>query len=245
MRTLFLYVFCLISCGFICGCKHTESEINKSEDLCLSWDCEYVTMSNDNSFATINLKDRFNEKDTFDARGLIGNNYLVGESLDIKIETDAKIIRAEKVTHFYPTIWAGENDNAIQYIYLFNMEYKDVQPLTISNGIIKYPSCIRVGSSGFKSYFGKITKTQLTSAIEIVPTEYQKKGTLNHYELDSWSSEIKVWNRIAREYTTGEFINSRNEPFEVNPYEIELVVTFQGADGEFIKTFQDEAIVGN
>lgn len=246
MKTIYFYIFFFTFLICLVGCKGTQDETNKSEELQLSWDCEYVTMSDDKCFATINLKDKFLEKDTFDAHRLIGDNYLVGQSLDIKIESDAEIVRAEKVTHFYPTIWAGENDNVIQFIYLFDMEYRDVLQLTVTNNVIKYPSYGRISSSSkIHSYFAKITKEQITSAIEKVPDEYQNKHTLLIYEHYLWGLEKKVWNRIAKNYTPGEFVNSRNEPFEINPYEIELVVTFKGSNGEFTKIFQDEAIVGN
>ena len=65
------------------------------------------------------------------------------------------------------------------------------------------------------------------------------------YELDSWKAETKVWNRLAQQYTPGELTNDKNEPFEINPYEIDLVVTFKGKNGEFTKIFHDEAVIGN
>jgi hypothetical protein len=56
---------------------------------------------------------------------------------------------------------------------------------------------------------------------------------------------MKVWNKIAKKYTPGEFTNAENEPFEINPYEIELVVTFKDKNGEFTKVFRDEVVIGN
>jgi len=228
-----------------CTGKGNSSDSYGPTDGRLSWNSEYVTMTDDNSFATIDLKDRFDKEDTFDAHNLIGGNYLVGSSLKIKIQTDAEIVKAEKVTHLYPTIWAGENDEAIQFIYLFDLEYKDVLPLQVTDGIIEYPAYGEGSSSAIKEYFDKVTKSQILSAIDKVPEEYEKKGTLCSYEMESWNKESKIWKRIAQKYTTGELTNSENEPFEINPCEIDLVVTFKGKNGEFTKTFRDEAVVGN
>ena len=230
-----------------CNNKSNSSDSYGPTDgrLSLSWDSEYVTMSKENSFATIDLKDRFDKEDTFDAHNLIGENYLVGSSLKIKIKADAEIVRAEKITHLYPTIWASTWLAAIQFIYLFDLEYRDVLPLQVTDGIIEYPAYGEGSSSAIKKYFDNISKNQILTSIDKVPEEFEKKGIHCDYEMDSWKKEAKVWKRIAQKYTTGEFTNTENEPFDIDPHEIELVVTFKGKNGKFTKTFHDIAVVGN
>ncbi len=127
------------------------------------------------------------------------------------------------------------------------MEYKDVLPLKIQDGIIEYPLSFSVRSyDDFISFFGKITKQQTLSAIQKVPEMYeQKNGHALYDDLNSWRSEKKIWERIANKYHLGEFIDEENEPFDVDPDEIELIVTFKGPNGLFTKKFLDHIIVGN
>ena len=214
--------------------------------------CNGNQQSNQNNFnasqdeiLTISLDDICKDKDTCDARTLIGNNYFYGGK--IKIQTDAQIVKAEKITHFYPTIWSGLEDDVIQVIYLFDMEYKDVLPLSVSDNTIEYHPEAYGSLKAINAHFDAITQNQLLAAIKQVPNEYKNKGTLMGYEYEtkSWNVDMKVWNKIAKKYTPGEFTNAENEPFEINPYEIELVVTFKDKNGEFTKVFRDEVVIGN
>lgn len=228
------------------GSRNSDNNISSETGaVSISYRSDFVDINDGHTSVTINLKDMLERQDTFDAHELIGGNYIGGETLQIKFKCDAEVVKAEKVTHLYPTIWAGMDDKAIQFIYLFNLEYKDVQLLTVNDGIIDYPSSVEGLSETVKVYFDYLTKAQITSSIEKVPMEYEKKGTMLIYELDSWKAETKVWNRLAQHYSPGELTNDKNEPFEVNPLEIDLVVTFKGKNGEFTKTFHDEAIIGN
>lgn len=228
------------------SCKgNFQSEANSQDDIKLSWNSKYVTMSSDKSSATIDLKDRFDKEVLFDAHDLIGTSYIIGESLKIKIQSEAEIVKAEKITNYYPTIWAGMNDEIIQFIYLFDLGYKDVLPLIVENEIIEYPAHGLGTDAELKDHFRKITKKQIITSIDKVPTEYERKKTLLTFEYNSWQAEKKIWNRIAQKYSPGELTNTENEPFEINPYEIDLVVTFKGEKGEFTKTFHDEAVIGN
>ena len=54
-----------------------------------------------------------------------------------------------------------------------------------------------------------------------------------------------VWKRIAGVYHPGELTDDENEPFDVTPYEIELVVTFRKDNIIYTKTFCDKAVIGN
>lgn len=242
-----LIFLALMLVGFVCCTKNnSQSASYTPKHIKLSWDSEYVTMSDHESFATIDLEDRFYIEDTLDARELINPNYIMGDSLKIKIETDAKLIKAEKVIHYYPTMWAGPGDDVLQFIYLFNLECTDTLALSIYDDVINYPARLKRTESLLNEFFGNITRDQLLSSIELVPVEYEKKGTLLSYAgTTPWEADEKVWKRIARKYKSGEFITEPNEPFDISPYEIDLVVTFKGEKGEFTKIFHDEVYVGN
>lgn len=203
--------------------------------------CTYIN----NRITEIDLKDRFDKEDIFDAREFFGDNYFADESLILKIKTDAEIIKAENITHFYPTIWSSIDDKAIQLIYLFDIEYNDTLTLETANGFIKYHKREESLPPTIKDFYSKITKSQVMSAIEKVPQEYKRKQTWLDYERKSWLSEIKIWKRIAQGYKQNDFTDDKNEPFDVDPYEIDLVVTFRDKDSVFTKTFRSEALVGN
>jgi len=231
----------LVSCS-----GNSNSNRFGTEKVRLSWDSEYVTMSDDRSLATIDLKDKFDKEDTFDARTLIGRSYIVDTTftLQIKIKTDAEIVKAEKITHLYPTIWAGMNVEVSQYVYLYNLEYKDILPLNISDGVIEYPADGKGSSSAIKEYFDKITISQIFASIEKVPEEHNKKGD-HGYSSECWEKSANIWKRIVQEETQRESTETKQVPFRICPYEIDLVVTFNGKNGEFTKTFHDEAVIGN
>ena len=226
-----------------CGTKNSNSKIVTGAES--SDDDSFVTYDEKNDLTIVDLKDQFNKEDSFGAHEFIGENYAKGDPVRIKIITDAQIVKAEKIVHYYPTIWAGPNDEAIQSIYLFNLEYKDKMSLKVKDGIIEYPMSGMNSEVEFEKFFGKITKAQLLSSIKKVPDEYERKGSNLLYEMNSWKSEEKVWKKIANKYHLGELIDEENEPFDVDECEIELVVTFKNSQGLFTKTFCDQVIIGN
>jgi hypothetical protein len=216
-----------------CDTKNSKSNSNNESSV-----------SQNGAITTIDLQGKFNDEGAIDAHDFIGENFVQSDPVMIKIKSDSKIIKAEKIVHYYPTIWAGPNDKAIQFIYLYDLEYKDIIPLKIKDGIIEYPLSGMNSKEAFKNYFGKITKQQLHSSIQKVPEMYAKEKT-GSYEYRSWKSEKKIWDKIANKYHPGELIDENHEPFEVNADEIELVVTFKGANGLSTKIFYDNASVGN
>lgn len=224
--------------------EHSIQENPRSQYEKLSWDSECVTMSSDRSSVTIDLRDRFGNEEVFDAHNLICTDF-IGESLKIKILSNAEIIKAVKITSYYPTIWSGMHDELIQFIYLFDLGYKDVHPLIVENGIIEYPAYGLGAEAALKDHFRRITKNQIFSSIRKVPSEYERKTAHLIFEYNSWQSEKATWDEITREYAPGDLTNTDNSPFEIEPYEIDLVVTFKGGKCEFTKTFHDEAIIGN
>ena len=183
------------------------------------------------------------QQDVFDAHRLIGPNYILGDYLKIKFKSDAKVVRAEKVVHLYPTVWSGRERNLMQYIYLFDLEYCIVQPLDVKRGVIFYPAGGPFRNEASDRYFRDLSKSQILSSVQKVPEEYKEDLS---YQSKDWNEEQKQWLAIADSYQPGELTNNKYEPFEVNPYEIDLVVTFRSEDGvDFKKIFRDRAIVGN
>lgn len=193
----------------------------------------------------VDLTGNIAEADTFDAHEIIGKNHALCDILRIKFLTNFDIVSAEKITCYYPTIWAGANDDVMQFIYLFNLCYKDTCPLNVHNGVIEYPLKGRESNPVYLQYFGGITRNQMLTSIGSVPAEYAHKNTSLIYETNSWKSDAEVWKRIAGSYTPGELTDEDNEPFDVDPYEILLVVTFKKDDRTYTKYFCDEAVIGN
>lgn len=183
--------------------------------------------------------------DSFDAHEIISVNYAGNDPLKIKLKSDADIVKAEKTIYYYPTIWSGTNDKVMQFVYLFNLGCKDVMSLKIDDGIMDYPVSNNIVDSKCRDFFESITKDQMLASIDSIPEAYNHKKTSLIYESYSWQSESKVWKRIANRYIVGELTDEANEPFDVDPYEIMLVVTFCKGDSTFTKTFCDEAVVGN
>lgn len=229
-------VFVVLLMVGIWGCagKNSNSDTkNISDDNC----CVF----------NIDFRENFDDLDVLDARSVINMDDVYGDVLKIKIKTKYEIVRAEWVTHLYPTIWSGFDDDVLQFIYLFNIEYKDVLlPLRITDNIIEF-STFKGGrfDKEARSFFKKITKAQMLNAIDRVPEEYANKGERITYACNSWKEDVKVWKRIADAYFPGELISLDNEPFDICPYETDLVVTFKGKQGEFKKIFRSEFIIGN
>lgn len=194
---------------------------------------------------TIDLGDRFEKDDTFDCHEVLGINYATADTLNLKIQTDAQVVKAEKLSYYYPTMWSDIDDDLIQFIYLYDQEAVVKEELNVDNNIIQYP----VGSSQNRSLveknFRNITQEEAMRSIENVPNTYQKRKRSHSYELDNWSKEVDKWKKIASRLKKGDFVTLPNEPFSYDPETIELVVTFKDNDREFTKTFTDLVIIGN
>lgn len=195
----------------------------------------------------IDFREQFDELDTLDARSVINMSDVYGDLLRIKIKSKYEIVRAEWITHLYPTIWSGFDDGVIQLVYLFDFEYKDVQhPLRIKDKIIEFPTSMgRDFDDDVVSFFKRITKIQILNAIENIPKEYVNKGGLMAYTHNSWERDKKVWKKIADTYSPSKLVSVHDEHFDICPYELDLVVTFKGDKGEFRKVFRSEYIIGN
>ena len=229
-------VFALLVVTVLCGCINKNSNLSNSniaDDNCCVLD--------------IDFREQFDELDTLDARSVMNMDDVYGDVLKIKIKTEYEIVRAEWVTYLYPTIWSGFDDDVIQLIYLFSIEYKDVLfPLRITDNVIEFPTFMgkRIDKEA-RSFFKKITKGQLLNAIDKVPEEYVNKGTLMGYAYNSWEKDKKVWKRIADSYSPKKLVSLDDECFDICPYETDLVVTFKDEQGEFKKVFRSEFIIGN
>lgn len=191
----------------------------------------------------IDLGDRFYKQNYFGCNEFIGENYVGSDILRITIKPDDdKIVKAEKVICYYPTLWAAPEDDAIQFVYLFDLCYKYTKNLKVKDGIIYYTTSSSEGLDEGRPYFSKITRKQLVASIKKIANEYDNKHSLL---LHGGKHEEEVWLKKAQKYKEGDFTSSVNEPFDICPYEIKLVITFQGKGGTFTKTLTDEAVVGN
>ena len=219
------------------GSERVSTRVRLSQNSWRVWTLDDV--------AVINLMGIVSQTDSFDVHEVIGANYANSDTLKIKFLTGYDIVSAEKVTRYYPTIWAGSNDNVMQFIYLFNLCYSDTLSLNIHNGMIEYPLKANGCDSAYRQYFGSITQHQLLASIGSLPAEYARKNTSLAYKSNSWKYESNVWKRIAERYTSGELTDVDNEPFDVDPYEKLLIVTIKIGDSLYTKTFCDEAVIGN
>ncbi len=233
--TMAIFASCINNSGE--GSDRESNRVRLSQSSWRVWTLDDV--------AVINLMGIVSETDSFDVHEVIGVNYANSDTLKIKFLTGYDIVSAEKVTRYYPTIWAGNNDNVMQFIYLFNLCYSDTLPLSIHTGMIDYPLKANGSDSAYRQYFGRITQHQLLASIDSLPAEYARKNTSLAYKSNSWKYESDVWKRIAESYTPGELTNEDNEPFDVDSYEIRLVVTFIKDGYLFTKTFCDETVIGN
>ena len=138
------------------GC-HRSKGAKEIDSHQLTRNCTCVSFNDD--VVIINIED-LAQVDTFDAHEIIGANYAYRDPLRIKIKSEDDIIKAEKVTYFYPTIWAGVDDDIMQFIYLFNLVYRDVMPLKIDNGIIEYPLKTHTSATGLKKSSTVLPKTR-------------------------------------------------------------------------------------
>lgn len=236
----FIYLAFVLSLLVIIGRSHS-SQLNRFLASYIDSFGESTQSCGDTLIIDLQGDQECNE--IIDAHELIGANYFYGNK--IKILSDAEIVKAEKIVHFYPTIWGGMDNEVIQFIYLYNLEYKYIQSLEVLDGIITYPTSIDKSDKDVCGFFEALTKQQVLTALEKVPAEYKRKQTTGSYEYHSWDKEEKIWKKISQKYRPGKFTDIFNEPFDIDPWEIDLVVSFKGKNGLFTKTFHDEAIVGN
>jgi hypothetical protein len=244
MRSVFKRVFCaaaILPATFFVSC-HTDKE-HTGDGVRLTYESKCVKVKN--GLVTIDMRDMMNRNDTLDAREIIGASYVLDDTARLELKADAAIVKAEKVTCYYPTVWSCPGDEVMQFVYLFNLGFVDVMPLNVVEDVIEYPVKGVFAEKAYKDHFGKITKSEILSSLEKVPEEYAGRNTPMAYEYNSWKSEKRVWRRIACGYSPGALIDDDHEPFDVDKYEIMLVVTFKNDKGEFKKIFRDEAIIGN
>lgn len=189
------------------------------------------------------MGEKFYKQDSFDCQNFIGFNQIGSDTLRITIKPEEyKVVSAKKITCYYPTLWSSPEDDAIQFVYLFDLCYEYIQDLQIKDGDILYPSSYSDGLKESKPFFSKITRMQLIASIKNIPKEYKENAPSMLY---GGKHEEKVWLKKVKRYKEGDFTSTVNEPFDVDPFDIRLVVTFQGKAGTFVKTLKDYVYVGN
>lgn len=245
MSNCFKYIV-VISFGlllFCCG--NNNNETNKNELLNQKLSRNSSCIQYDDDKVIINIQDGLDGDSIFDAHEIIGPNYSISDPIKIQFNTDADIVKAQKITNYYPTIWAGLDNHTIQFVYLFDHCFKDTMDLEVYKKNVAYPLHGIFSKSKFQKFFSKISIGQIKKSIDQIPNEYEKKNTSLSYEYMSWRIEKNTFKKIANHYKKGEFVDANNEPFSVDPYEIQLIITFKEGDEIYTKTFCDEAIIGN
>ena len=109
---------------------------------------------------------------------------------------------------------------------VFEVNNRDTLLLHVNENVVEYPLHRKGSESDFEQFFSSITRSQVLASLDNV-------------------SESSAWKRIAGKYRPGDLTDDENEPFDVDPYEIRLVVTFKKGDSTFTKVFCDEAVIGN
>lgn len=225
-------------------CHNNNSKCSPSGRKQLTRDSEIIESIEANKI-TLDLCSHFLDEDVYDAYELIGSNYTYASALEIKFKTHATIINATKTTRLYPTIWAGPNDNVIQFVYLFDQCQEIKESILVKKNTVYYPvGCPSEIDSAIKR-FSKISMDELIQSIERIPDNYKNKETLLDYGKGSWALDEKAWKKIARKYHMGDFVDGNNEPFSFAPYEIYLEITFRQGNSEYTKTFCDKVVIGN
>lgn len=228
----FIFVFLLVGC------------VSKEDTQKLTRKSNCVSYSFDKSLLTINFGD-VPSYEKLDAHEIIGENYLTTNPLKIRAKyKKSALVRVEKVTNWYPTIWSSFDDNCIQFVYLFNLCYQETKELVVEDGCFLYTADFKM-ERGTREFFSNLDRTQLIDGIEKIPVEYEKKGATISYENSSWMTECQEWKKKADRYKKGIFVDEWNDTFNLHPYEIGLVFTFQDENGTFKKILTDKVLVGN
>lgn len=235
------------------SCKNQSTNktlSNASTIISLKNDDVKVALNNSHSEITFHLGDLADIPDTLDASNILAANMLCNYSKDatlIRFEArDALPIEAYKETFFYPTLWATDQMDCIQFIYLFDLGYKQVEQLQINSAGILYPDSPRIDEATIDNLNQNLVKDRMISSIQNVPKEYEQKNTPLIYESENWMKESKSWQKLSTTYKKGMLGHDEERAFCIDPYEVTLRVTFSCSNGEEVtKYFTGRYCIGN
>ena len=152
------------------GCSSDKKQTFREPCSKLSWDGPNVIEKEYASYAIVDIRQDFETIDTFDASGLINADNFV-ETLTLEIKSNADIVKAEKLIHYYPTIWSDMEDEVIQLIYLFDHEYTHTININVDDNVIEYNAINNI-SPEVEDHFRRLTPNDILHSIKKVPEEY-------------------------------------------------------------------------
>ena len=88
----------MLSITFLVSCRNGKD--TSDDDVKLTHESKYVKDKGD--IVSIDINELIDKRDTLDACEIIGANYALVDTLRIEMKSDAEIVRAEKVTCYYP-----------------------------------------------------------------------------------------------------------------------------------------------
>lgn len=230
----------------ILSCNHNIKEVGNSEPSNKLELDKNVHLSSSYDEVKVDLGENLERFDEFEARDLLSRNYIDADNLKIKFDIESEIVGACYVENYYPTIWSDEDENLIQYIYLFNLGKEYKKDLKVEDGKTIYLSRVSTPYEEIESWFAPISKEMILSSIDKLPANYkEKEKSEGSYELENWNVEANKWKKKVSHYKQGDFKFYPSE-FDISPYESNLIVTIKGKDGKiYTKVFKNYVIVGN
>ena len=214
-KSIFFYV--ILALLILCSCK------NKS-NCTVSQNGSNIKISaneiNSDTTFNIDLSGVFDLSNSFELELLgswWGHRFLPLSSFKLAIYPhNDEIVRAEKVVHYYPSIWHDS-----QSVYLYNHGYSSIQELEVRDDYIYYykedKSSLR-NDTNYVRHFLSISKQDIIDAINETPG---KEDLLKY----------------ANEYSQGDFIEKDYEPYWIVAEKEEIKVYYKIDGVDIVKSF--------
>lgn len=227
-----LSVFLIMSIG--CGNKKT-SEFGKPNICKVSYENGGVEIISESmgihGLQQIDLSNVWDKHDAFYFPYLNPNYRGAGEIyLDIQNNGD-KLLSAEELIQYKPSIWSEERDPVIQYIELSDLGFVKHKPLKIKDDIIVYPQLTKVQDSEIDNYFSSITKEQLRRSVD----NYYNSDDCIY--LEKKSIDKSYYQEYVNRYHQGDYKSGQiGEMFDILDSHHEIVINYQGKSGKYAKS---------
>jgi len=229
--------------------KHNfTSDLNCEQSI----DLNYKAIDGqDRLLTTINLCDKSLEKYTIDIERFDDNN---GAYIIINTPRDLRIKKAERILYWYPSIWAKQDDDLIQFIRLDDFLFQTTEQLRIlssseaqdellkdgtDNNVIYY-SNIKLRDNDM-SFFQNIEKKAIKKSID----SELKRPSFNYLNIENKQYEKEKWLKYPEEYTKGMFLDKSNDIFEVNCFDVYVKITFDNEKADYVRVLHQEKNIGN
>ena len=157
----------------------------------------------------------------------------------LKIKSEDKLVSAQLVVFYYPTIWSDFDDNVIQLIEFSKLGAIGTRDIEIEDGLLVLNNRdLSTPPENVKKQVASITQQDLLSALDDIGTAF---------EFENWSEEKKVWKGYISKYIPGDFVDLEKEEnrFGTYPNKYYLQVQLKGKDGKYFINLCDRVIIGN